>query len=81
MKILNYRGKGEHSVNELEVIIGQQAEELHLLKSGQKQLYTDYNISTTTQLICTTCDSKDLCASCMRMPIHTIQDKIKNNCT
>ena len=31
MKKLNYKGKGEHSVNELELIINQQAEELHLL--------------------------------------------------
>lgn len=38
MENLNYKGKGEHSVNELELIIQQQAEELHLLKSGQKQL-------------------------------------------
>jgi len=38
MKNLNYKGKGEHSVNELELIIEQQAEELHLLKSGEKQL-------------------------------------------
>ena len=38
MKTINYKGKGEHSVNELELIISQQAEELHLLKSGQKQL-------------------------------------------
>jgi hypothetical protein len=38
MKTINYKGKGEHSVNELELIIEQQAEELHLLKSGQKQL-------------------------------------------
>lgn len=38
MKTVNYKGKGEHSVRELELIIEQQAEELHLLKSGQKQL-------------------------------------------
>ena len=38
MKTINYKGRGEHSVNELELIISQQAEELHLLKSGQKQL-------------------------------------------
>lgn len=38
MKTINYKGKGEHSVNELELIIEQQAEELHLIKSGQKQL-------------------------------------------
>ena len=38
MDKLHYKGKGEHSVRELELIIEQQAEELHLLKSGQKQL-------------------------------------------
>lgn len=35
MKTINYKGKGEHSVKELELIIEQQSEELHLLKSGQ----------------------------------------------
>ena len=40
MKTINYKGKGEHSVNELELIIEQQAEELHLIESGQKQLAT-----------------------------------------
>ena len=38
MDKLHYKGKGEHSVIELELIIEQQAEELHLLNSGQKQL-------------------------------------------
>ena len=38
MKKINYKGKGNHSVNELELIIEQHAEELHLLKSGQMQL-------------------------------------------
>ncbi|MFL1896766.1 hypothetical protein ACJRPK_13755 [Aquimarina sp. 2-A2] len=38
MKTINYKGKGNHSVNELELIIEQQAEELHLLRSGQKEL-------------------------------------------
>ena len=38
METINYKGKGEHSVNELELIIEQQAEELHLIKSGQQQL-------------------------------------------
>ena len=37
-KTVNYKGKGEHSVRELELIIEQQSEELHLIKSGQKQL-------------------------------------------
>lgn len=45
MKNLNYKGKGEHSVNELELIINQQAEELHLFNSGQKQL----NLSGVSQ--------------------------------
>ena len=35
MKTVNYKGKGEHSVRELELIIEQQAEELHLIKSEQ----------------------------------------------
>ena len=34
MKI-SYKGKGEHSINELELIIQQQNEELHLIKSNQ----------------------------------------------
>jgi hypothetical protein len=41
MKTTNYKGKGEHSVNELELIIEKQAEELHLIKSGQKPLIID----------------------------------------
>lgn len=41
MKTINYKGRGEHSVNELELIIEQQAEELHLIKSGQKPLIID----------------------------------------
>ena len=45
MKNLNYKGKGEHSVNELELIINQQAEELHLFNSGQNQL----NLSGVSQ--------------------------------
>lgn len=43
--------------------------------------YTRCYVSEAVQLFCSTCGSKDLCASCMRMPIETIQDKIKNNCT
>ena len=31
---IRYKGKGEHSVNELEKIIEQREEELHLIKSG-----------------------------------------------
>lgn len=34
-KYIRYKGKGEHSVNELEKIIEQREEELHLLRSGQ----------------------------------------------
>lgn len=41
MKTINYKGRGEHSVNDLELIIEQQAEELHLIKSGQKPLIID----------------------------------------
>jgi hypothetical protein len=32
---IQYKGKGEHSVHELEKIIEQREEELHLIKSGQ----------------------------------------------
>ena len=32
---IRYKGKGEHSVNELEKIIEQREEELHLLRSGK----------------------------------------------
>lgn len=32
---IQYKGKGEHSVRELEEIIEQREEELHLIKSGQ----------------------------------------------
>lgn len=46
MKTINYKGKGEHSVNELELIIEYQAEELHLIKSGQKQLPINGVVST-----------------------------------
>ena len=35
MKKINYKGKGEHCINELEKIIEQREEELHLIKSGQ----------------------------------------------
>tara|TARA_R110000822_G_scaffold161_5_gene777 strand:- start:148 stop:432 length:285 start_codon:yes stop_codon:yes gene_type:complete len=38
MKTINFKGKGEHSVNELELIVEQQAKELHLIRSGQEQL-------------------------------------------
>lgn len=38
MKRINYKSKGEHSVNELEKIIEQREEELHLIKSGQQAL-------------------------------------------
>ena len=50
MKTINYKGKGEHSVNELELIIEQQAEELHLLKSGQKQLSIHDVVVSETEL-------------------------------
>ncbi len=32
---IRYKGKGEHSVNELEKIIEQREEELHLIRSNQ----------------------------------------------
>jgi hypothetical protein len=32
---LNYKGKGNHSVNQLEKIIEQREEELHLIRSGE----------------------------------------------
>ena len=35
MEGIKYKGKGSHSVNELELIIEQLLEELHLIKSGQ----------------------------------------------
>lgn len=35
--MINYKGKGEHSVNELEKIIEEQAEQLHLLKIEKQQ--------------------------------------------
>jgi hypothetical protein len=34
-KYIRYKGKGEHSVNELEKIIEQREEELHLIRSNQ----------------------------------------------
>ena len=36
--MIHYKGKGEHSVSQLESIIEQQAEKLHLLNSGKKQV-------------------------------------------
>ena len=48
MDKLHYKGKGEHSVRELELIIEQQAEELHLLNSGQKQL----NMHDVSSAVC-----------------------------
>ena len=50
MKTINYKGKGEHSVRELELIIEQQAEELHLYKSGQKQI-TIGGVSQRSELL------------------------------
>lgn len=35
MKTIRYKGKGEHSVRELETIIEQQAEQIHLFNSGE----------------------------------------------
>jgi len=59
MKKGNYKGKGEHLVNELELIIEQQAEELHLIKSGQKPLITD-GVSKSFYCGCDGLDEKDL---------------------
>jgi hypothetical protein len=44
MEQLKFKGKGEHSVNDLELIIEQQAEELHLIKSGQTEFSILNNI-------------------------------------
>lgn len=35
---IRYKGKGEHSVRELEEIIEQREQEIHLIKSGQIQV-------------------------------------------
>lgn len=35
---IRYKGKGEHSINELEKIIEQREEELRLLRSNQEEL-------------------------------------------
>jgi hypothetical protein len=63
MKTINYKGKGEHSVNELELIIKQQAEELHLLNIGQKQLNMHDVSMRSEQLVCPEtnkeCEKKD----------------------
>lgn len=36
---MRYKGKGEHSVNQLETIIDKREEELRLLKRKSKELY------------------------------------------
>ena len=66
MKTINYKGKGEHSVNELELIINQQAEELHLFNSGQKQLNLSGVIVPKDTLCCPECNSTNL-----KNAIHT----------
>lgn len=38
MNYINYKGKGEHSVRELELIIEQREEELHQIKSSSKDV-------------------------------------------
>jgi len=70
MKNINYKGKGEHSVNELELIIEQQAEELHLLKSGQKQLSIHGVSQRSELLVCSRCSlendsDSDICYNCL----------------
>ena len=54
MEKIRYKGNGEHSVNELELIIEQQAEELHLIKSGKKQL-SIHGVSNTEGKFCPHC--------------------------
>jgi hypothetical protein len=58
MKTINYKGKGKHSVNELELIINQQAEELHLIKSGQKPLIID-SVVVLNGTLCDMCGSEN----------------------
>jgi len=41
-KYITYKGKGNHSVSELEQIIEQREEELHLIKSGD--IVKDYDL-------------------------------------
>jgi len=48
MKKINYKGKGEHCINELEKIIEQREEELHLIKSGQVVLNLPIVVNCTT---------------------------------
>lgn len=45
---IQYKGKGEHSVHELEKIIEQREQELHLIKSGQRKTAMEWwnNISS-----------------------------------
>ena len=50
MEYLRYKGKGEHSVNELEKIIEQREEELHLIKSGD--VVKNYDSLDSVRLSC-----------------------------
>ena len=42
MKYIRYKGKGEHSINELEKIIEQREFELHLFKTKEYYEYQDF---------------------------------------
>lgn len=46
-----YKGRGEHSVSQLELIIEQQAEELHSLKSGQKAIESNCTCGSNKKVI------------------------------
>jgi len=53
IEYLQYKGKGNHSVNELEKIIEQREEELHLIKSGDVVKNNDllHNVSNQRELL------------------------------
>lgn len=51
------------------------------LKTKEAINYTRCYVGEAVQLFCTTCGSKNMCNSCLKIPEQTIQDKIKNNCT
>lgn len=51
-KHIRYKGKGEHSINELEKIIEQREQELHLFRSGQKRFIQDNVVQVRNQFYC-----------------------------
>ncbi|MCM8906803.1 hypothetical protein [Tenacibaculum finnmarkense] len=61
MTAIRYKGKGEHSVNELELIIEQKMEELYLINSGQKQLRIGGVIVPKGTLVCENCTHFEVC--------------------